>query len=214
MPQSIQLPFRLIVGEGDRGSLQATLLVSSPFQNETESGASFVLIPLAGEQLTDLMTRIAEAQSQDEAQKAHPASKKMISGLPVHQISSDYLPQQHCTVCLEDWEHNQLALEMPCRHLYHKDCLLPWLERANTCPSCRYPLFTEDEEYNKKVEIDISSRFSQHDFACVMKPVGLCEAESHETAVSLSCGHFFHDCCFRTSLRSTGQEINQVVSPM
>lgn len=217
MAQPIQAQVHIIfsTGDGPNAMQRATIILPHPFPSgpDTGSPAGFPMgFPTGfptGEQLTELMTRIAEAQSQQEAQKAHPASKKMVDSLPLHIISPESIPQQQCTVCLDEWEAGQEALEMPCGHLYHKDCLLPWLERANTCPSCRYPLFTEDAEFNKKVERDLSTR-TPHALTCAMKPVGLCEVEDSGCAVSLSCGHSFHECCFATSLSSTRQNLDQV----
>lgn len=31
---------------------------------------------------------------------------------------------------------------MPCKHLFHQDCLIPWLETSATCPVCRITLET------------------------------------------------------------------------
>jgi E3 ubiquitin-protein ligase RNF115/126 len=29
---------------------------------------------------------------------------------------------------------------MPCGHIYHPECLKPWLETNHTCPVCRFEL--------------------------------------------------------------------------
>ncbi|CAI2373637.1 unnamed protein product [Moneuplotes crassus] len=48
----------------------------------------------------------------------------------------------NCTVCLNDMKISDEAIYMPCRHLFHKDCLLPWLQSNYKCPTCRHELPT------------------------------------------------------------------------
>ncbi|KAH7287668.1 hypothetical protein KP509_32G068600 [Ceratopteris richardii] len=53
-----------------------------------------------------------------------------------------------CSICLESI-HNQdnpssTATQLPCRHLFHRDCIAVWLSVSNTCPMCRRQL--EEEE--------------------------------------------------------------------
>lgn len=47
----------------------------------------------------------------------------------------------------ESSENSQPAskaiLALPCRHIFHGSCLLPWLSRQTTCPSCRFNLDPE-----------------------------------------------------------------------
>jgi len=58
-----------------------------------------------------------------------------------------------CAVCLCDFEHGELSVLMPCTHPYHEMCLLPWLAKHNSCPSCRYEVMTDDEVYNRLVRV-------------------------------------------------------------
>ena len=56
-----------------------------------------------------------------------------------------------CSVCISDFEKGDVALVLPCSHPYHDLCLLPWLRKQNTCPSCRFELLTDDEPYNRLI---------------------------------------------------------------
>jgi E3 ubiquitin-protein ligase RNF115/126 len=46
--------------------------------------------------------------------------------------------QKDCPICFNDWELNEEAKKMPCGHVFHEACLLPWLNTRNSCPICRY----------------------------------------------------------------------------
>lgn len=43
--------------------------------------------------------------------------------------------------------------KLPCKHIFHDTCIMPWLDKNITCPNCRFNLmeyFTEnpeDEQY-------------------------------------------------------------------
>ncbi|CAF2124009.1 hypothetical protein BRARA_C02255 [Brassica rapa] len=45
-----------------------------------------------------------------------------------------------CAICREDFVIGESARRLPCDHLYHHDCITPWLTSHNTCPLCRFEL--------------------------------------------------------------------------
>lgn len=49
---------------------------------------------------------------------------------------------------------------MPCGHSYHGSCLLPWLEKTNSCAVCRFELSTDNKEYeeHKKRKLEEKQR--------------------------------------------------------
>uniref|UniRef100_A0A0A9CJT1 RING-type E3 ubiquitin transferase n=1 Tax=Arundo donax TaxID=35708 RepID=A0A0A9CJT1_ARUDO len=61
--------------------------------------------------------------------------------MPVVKISRRHLNDDpQCPVCKDKFEIGSEAREMPCKHLYHADCIIPWLVQHNSCPVCRHPL--------------------------------------------------------------------------
>lgn len=73
-----------------------------------------------------------------------PASKAAIESMPTIKIvDSHVVTDSHCAVCKEPFELNSEAREMPCKHIYHYDCILPWLSLRNSCPVCRHELPTD-----------------------------------------------------------------------
>ncbi|SNX85679.1 uncharacterized protein MEPE_04388 [Melanopsichium pennsylvanicum] len=45
----------------------------------------------------------------------------------------------------EDLQQDEL-ISMPCNHIFHLDCLVPWLRLHGTCPVCRVSIVTPREE--------------------------------------------------------------------
>ncbi|XP_026633061.1 RING finger protein 150 isoform X2 [Microtus ochrogaster] len=69
------------------------------------------------------------------------AAKKAISKLQVRTIrkgdketESDF---DNCAVCIEGYKPNDVVRILPCRHLFHKSCVDPWLLDHRTCPMCK-----------------------------------------------------------------------------
>ncbi|RCV27760.1 hypothetical protein SETIT_5G351000v2 [Setaria italica] len=78
---------------------------------------------------------------QSNRQGPAPAPQSAIDSMPVVKINRRHLNDDpQCPVCKEKFEIGAEAREMPCKHLYHTDCIIPWLVQHNSCPVCRHPL--------------------------------------------------------------------------
>ncbi|OIV94275.1 hypothetical protein TanjilG_00024 [Lupinus angustifolius] len=70
-----------------------------------------------------------------------PASKAAIDSLPIIEIGKSHLElESHCAVCMDPFELCTPVREMPCKHIYHEECIIPWLVLHNSCPVCRREL--------------------------------------------------------------------------
>ncbi|BES92225.1 Zinc finger, C3HHypothetical protein type (RING finger) [Nesidiocoris tenuis] len=74
-----------------------------------------------------------------------PTSEAVIEKLPQIQME----PGSKCTICLKDFASEEKARQLPCRHAFHDECILPWLKKTSTCPMCRHDLPTDDETYEE-----------------------------------------------------------------
>merc|ERR1711998_609911 len=43
----------------------------------------------------------------------------------------------------DNFELGESVTRLPCGHHFHRDCIVPWLEQNNTCPTCRHELRTD-----------------------------------------------------------------------
>ena len=86
------------------------------------------------------------AQEQETERK--PTDKATIEKLPVLNLMEKHCKKGEsgklefpvCPVCTEDIKVSEKAMFMPCGHIFHPDCLKPWLKDHNTCPVCRHEL--------------------------------------------------------------------------
>ncbi|GAV77603.1 zf-RING_2 domain-containing protein/zf-RING_3 domain-containing protein [Cephalotus follicularis] len=63
------------------------------------------------------------------------------SSIPSFKITSSLLDQEDpvilCAICKEQFLLDAIVKRLPCNHLYHSDCITPWLHLHNSCPLCR-----------------------------------------------------------------------------
>jgi len=69
-------------------------------------------------------------------------SEESISALELHNDCSGSYDNEEdratCAICLAEYETGDLVISSKmCDHLFHRDCLLEWLEKNDKCPFCR-----------------------------------------------------------------------------
>lgn len=103
---------------------------------------------LIGSGFFRLLDQLAQLESNGVARFENPpASKAAIESMPTIKIvASHVVTEPHCAVCKDPFELGSEAREMPCKHIYHSDCILPWLSLRNSCPVCRHELPTDGDE--------------------------------------------------------------------
>ncbi|KAK9075055.1 hypothetical protein SSX86_003374 [Deinandra increscens subsp. villosa] len=78
-----------------------------------------------------------------------PAAKSAVENL--HTVEVKPTDIETCAVCKDKVFNNEgrIAKQLECGHMYHSECIIPWLDSRNTCPVCRYELPTDDPEYEE-----------------------------------------------------------------
>uniref|UniRef100_A0A8C0RKB1 RING finger protein 150 n=1 Tax=Canis lupus familiaris TaxID=9615 RepID=A0A8C0RKB1_CANLF len=84
--------------------------------------------------------RYANARDRNQ-RRLGDAAKKAISKLQVRTIKKGDKETEpdfdNCAVCIEGYKPNDVVRILPCRHLFHKSCVDPWLLDHRTCPMCK-----------------------------------------------------------------------------
>lgn len=65
------------------------------------------------------------------------ASAATVVSLPAVEVT---VGGRECVICKEEMRVGRDVCELPCQHLFHWMCILPWLGKRNTCPCCRFRL--------------------------------------------------------------------------
>ncbi|KAG2670934.1 hypothetical protein I3760_14G109700 [Carya illinoinensis] len=81
---------------------------------------------------------LIEQLSMNDRRGPPPAPRSLIDSMPSIKITQAHMrTDSHCPVCKERFELGTEARQMPCNHIYHSDCIVPWLAQHNSCPVCR-----------------------------------------------------------------------------
>ncbi|EYC03032.1 hypothetical protein Y032_0096g2909 [Ancylostoma ceylanicum] len=65
-------------------------------------------------------------------------NEQQINRLPIIKVSKEHVEKDtQCTTCFEDFKLGELVVELQCHHIFHCQCVVPWLQQRPSCPICR-----------------------------------------------------------------------------
>jgi len=80
----------------------------------------------------------------------------IINSLERFEINeSNFIESNHCSICYEPL--NNVCVKLRCEHSFHEHCITNWLNRRNTCPLCRHPVYDVPQNNNETTELHIHS---------------------------------------------------------
>ena len=68
------------------------------------------------------------------------------------------LEEDICVVCQEAMPVGSKAKSMPCGHLFHDDCLISWVKKSNSCPTCRFDELPSEKKHFDDVQQRVEQR--------------------------------------------------------
>jgi len=127
-----------------------------------------------------IMLRILEFQLRDELEvlqnnyrsQEEEKQKKMLTPCMLASVKDVFVTldkmcdQPCCPICSEDFKESEELSCLPCDHLYHSECVMPWLEMKRNCPICRFELVSNVPTVDELMLLDESQlvkHFSTHD---------------------------------------------------
>src|SRR3990167_2096486 len=162
---------------------------------------SLYLIPSGFAPHDSLQDILHHSFMQSMQDRSQPTSTTTVETLPEIKVKPECSLKDPCSVCQENLQENEIATKLPCSHIYHKSCLLPWLSTHNTCPVCRYELPLDDPAK----ENDRKKRMAARDEEIERKLMNTCQlsdfsqclhtSDESKKLSPLPCGHHFHSEC-------------------
>ncbi|CAL8114152.1 unnamed protein product [Orchesella dallaii] len=89
-------------------------------------------------------TTVREGRRKRKAYLTESQLKKM----PVLHWKAD-IPQDTCSICIDNFEVGEEVRVLPCSHVFHKPCIDPWLiHSSRRCPNCKGKVVFPNEHFS------------------------------------------------------------------
>lgn len=135
--------FRVSSGEGGAAvPVQLLRMLQQPFGELFHGGA-------LAEDGADFDALLQRLFLQHQARGTPPAARSAVAALR-RETLGDGADAGECAVCQDAFAAGDATAVLPCGHRFHSDCIAPWLDLHNSCPSCRFELPTDDPDYERQ----------------------------------------------------------------
>jgi hypothetical protein len=120
--------------------------------------------------LEDVDIIITSGSAEDEIAARHPQSpqerapfvSESVRGSDEEQILEGNYETNFttCSICIDEFEVGERLRLLPrCKHVFHTECILPWLtERQGCCPLCKTSVVDQGEARNEGLVRDVAQR--------------------------------------------------------
>ncbi|CEF68433.1 Zinc finger, RING-type domain and Zinc finger, RING/FYVE/PHD-type domain-containing protein [Strongyloides ratti] len=141
-----------------------TRLMSDPQSgnvlNVSRNGITLGIAP--NENVFEGILRIVENIDEVANARRNRLSDVEIARIPIVEVTEEQEKNEsQCTVCMDIFVKNELVYKLACKHIFHKQCLNPWVQSHRSCPVCRqeikpydFPDVEAEENYTDDMELD------------------------------------------------------------
>lgn len=70
-------------------------------------------------------------------------AQETISAFPEHSMLEAEC-NDHCSICVDEYRRGERVRVLTCSHIFHSECIDPWLEHHSCCPICRRSFNAEE----------------------------------------------------------------------
>ncbi|CAD8074432.1 unnamed protein product [Paramecium sonneborni] len=97
-------------------------------------------------QIQELQLQLWQYDVEKIFQKDHGVPKQYLQKLKKMKMGKS---NRLCSICCNQFQKDELIIQLPCKHIYHKSCVEIWLQSSTKCPNCRSDVLEHLREQEK-----------------------------------------------------------------